>query len=247
MGRLWQAAGTVRSVLMPGLLEKAVACGLRSLFVGFETLDPGNLRAQRKGRTLNGDYDRAENRLHDLGVMINASFVFGLDADRASTIDRTVEWAIQHGLETATFHILTPYPGTALHDRLERENRILHRNWDLYDTRHAVFRPEKLDGRELESAYWRAYRDFYRWSSILRSAARKPTHLGRLRHFAYSAGWKKFEPLWSWIIRSRQLCTALPMLETVLSEFGRRLPSAKTGSSAGGRAAVPLQLKGADG
>jgi len=55
MGRLWQAAGTVQSVLRPHLLEKAVACGLRSLFVGFETLNPDSLRAQSKFQNLHRD------------------------------------------------------------------------------------------------------------------------------------------------------------------------------------------------
>jgi radical SAM superfamily enzyme YgiQ (UPF0313 family) len=234
MGRLWQAAGTVRSVLRPGLLEKAVASGLRSLFVGFETLDSRNLRAQHKWQDAEVDHDRAVRRLHDLGVMINASFVFGMDEDDTSSTDRTVEWAIGHSIETATFHILTPYPGTALYDRLEAEERILHRNWDLYDTRHVVFRPRSMNGTDLGAGYRSAYRDFYRWSSILRSAARKPNLHARLRHFAYCAGWKKLEPLWDWIIRSRRLCHALPLLETVLSEFGRHPPSKGTGSSVRG-------------
>src|SRR5437868_7883021 len=52
MGRLWQAAATIHPVLRPGLLEKAAECGLRSLFVGFETLDPNNLREQRKYQNL---------------------------------------------------------------------------------------------------------------------------------------------------------------------------------------------------
>src|SRR4029079_16851875 len=81
MGRLWQAAGTVSSVLRPGLLEKAVACGLRSLFVGFETLSSDNLRAQNKTPHLGRDYRAAIRRLHDLGVMVNGSFVFGMDSD----------------------------------------------------------------------------------------------------------------------------------------------------------------------
>src|SRR5262249_37714357 len=58
-GRLWQAAGTVASVLRPGLLEKAARCGLRSLFVGFETLDAANLRAQAKPQNLHRDYGEA--------------------------------------------------------------------------------------------------------------------------------------------------------------------------------------------
>ena len=95
MGRLWQAAGTVNAVLQPNLLERAVESGLRSLFVGFESLTPANLVAQRKYQNLHRDYAAAIRRLHDLGVMINGSFVFGMDADDSSVFDRTVEWAIE--------------------------------------------------------------------------------------------------------------------------------------------------------
>ena len=94
MGRLWQAAGTVNTILMPGLLERAAAAGLRSLFVGFETLNPSNLSEQHKWQNLRRDYDAAVRRLHDLGVMVNASFVFGMDGDDASVFERTVEWVV---------------------------------------------------------------------------------------------------------------------------------------------------------
>jgi radical SAM superfamily enzyme YgiQ (UPF0313 family) len=231
MGRLWQAAGTVSSVLRPGLLEKAVACGLRSLFVGFETLNPEALRAQRKSQNLHRDYGAAIRRLHDLGVMVNGSFVFGMDEDDESVFDRTVEWAIANGVETATFHILTPYPGTALFQRMEAEGRMLHHDWALYDTRHVVFRTRRMTPEALESGYWRAYRDFYRWGSIFRGAWTKETAGGRLRHAAYAGGWKKFEPLWDFVIKTRRICRLLPVLESVLSGFGRHpadeLPSVK--------------------
>ncbi len=170
MGRLWQAAGTVNAVLAPDLLEKAVASGLRSLFVGFETLNPRNLLEQRKHQNLRRDYAGAIQRLHDLGVMINGSFVFGMDGDDPTVFDRTVDWAVTHGIETATFHILTPYPGTALHQRMSMQRRITTTDWDLYDTRHAVFTPAQMTGEQLEQGYWRAYRDFYRWGAIARGA-----------------------------------------------------------------------------
>lgn len=221
MGRLWQAAGTVKSVLQPGLLEKAVDCGLRSLFVGFETLNPTNLTAQRKYQNLNRDYSAAIARLHSLGVMINGSFVFGLDEDDESVFDRTVEWAVAQGIETATFHILTPYPGTALYSRMQAQGRILHSNWDQYDTRHTVFQPTKLTPAALEAGYWRAYRNFYSWGSIVQGAWTKATWAGSLRHVAYAGGWKKFEPLWDWLIRAKRAGQALPVLEGVLSEFGK--------------------------
>ena len=216
MNRVWQAAGTVASVLRPGLLERAVEAGLRSLFVGFETLSAVNLREQGKLQNLHSDYGAAIRRLQEHGVMVNGSFVFGMDGDDGSVFDRTVEWAVEQGIETATFHILTPYPGTALYDRMRREDRLLHQDWDLYDTRHTVFRPARLSPSELEEGYWRAYESFYRWSNILRGATAKPSWVGRLRHVAYAGGWKKMEPLWDLIIRAKRVGAMLPVLETVL-------------------------------
>lgn len=222
MGRIWQAAGTVQSVLKPHLLEQAVEAGLRSLFVGFETLNPQGLLEQRKHQNLNRDYGEAVRRLHGLGVMVNASFVFGTDHDDASVFDRTVAWAIAQGIETATFHILTPYPGTAFYARMKAAGRLTTDDWDRYDTRHVVFRPAQLTAEELEDGYWRAYREFYRWGSILRSAGSKPALAGQLRHIAYTGGWKKFEPLWDWVIRARRVGGLLPVLERVLAGFAHR-------------------------
>ena len=219
MGRVWQAAGTVQSVLKPGLLEKAVSSGLRSLFVGFETLNPTNLVQQHKYQNLNRDYSSAIRRLHDLGVMVNGSFVFGMDDDDESVFDRTVEWAIGQGVETATFHILTPYPGTALYKRVQAEGRITTSDWDLYDTRHTVFRPGRLTAETLEAGYWHAYKEFYRWKNILQSSQAHQGWLAQLRHIAYAGGWKKFEPMWDWVIRAKRVAHLLPVLETVLAGF----------------------------
>ncbi len=216
MGRLWQAAGTVGAVLQPGLLEKAAVSGLRSLFIGFETLNPENLRQQRKGQNVDRDYAAAIRRLHEHGVMVNASFVFGMDEDDETVFERTAAWAVEQGIETATFHILTPYPGTALYDRLQAQGRITSRNWDLYDTRHVVFQPRRMTPEALEAGYWQAYRDFYRWSAIFQGAWTKPDLPGRLRHLAYAGGWKKFEPLWDLVIRLKRVSNFLPLLERLL-------------------------------
>src|SRR5205814_7184468 len=104
-----------QSILRPGLLEKAAQSGLRSLFVGLETLNPANLQEQHKYQNLNRDYSTAIRRLHDLGVMVNGSFVFGMDEDDETVFDRTIEWAISQGIENAKFNILTPYPTTSLY------------------------------------------------------------------------------------------------------------------------------------
>jgi radical SAM superfamily enzyme YgiQ (UPF0313 family) len=222
IGRVWQAAGTVNSVLESGLLEKAAASGLRSLFVGFETTNIKNLQSTRKFQNLNRNYADAIRRIHDAGVMVNGSFVFGMDEDTDSVFEETVEWAVSHGIETATFHILTPYPGTALYTRMQQQGRLLHSNWDLYDTRHTVFQPARMTPEQLEQGYWRAYDNFYKWSNIWRGAATKPALIPAARHFAYSAGWKKFEPLWDAVIRARRIAHMRPVLEKILLTTGIR-------------------------
>lgn len=235
MGRVWQSAGTVQGVMRPGLLEKAVESGLRSLFIGFETLDPVNLTAQHKTQNLGGvngsgggaasgkpqaEYEAAIRRLHEHGVMVNASFVFGMDDDAPDVFARTVEWAIAQGIETSTFHILTPYPGTPLERRLTAQGRVTTHDWDRYDTRHAVFRPARMNADQLEQGYWGAYRDFYRWSSIWKAVFAHGDAREHARHLAYTGGWKKLEPMWDLAIRSGRVHAFVPLLETILDRFG---------------------------
>jgi radical SAM superfamily enzyme YgiQ (UPF0313 family) len=221
MNRLFQGAATVDSILRGDLIEHAAEAGLRSLFVGFETLSPSNLLASGKRQNLGRDYSAVTSRLHGLGIMINGSFVFGMDDDDEDVFARTVDWAIANGITTATFHIQTPYPGTGLHARLQSQGRIVTRNWDLYDTRHVVYRPARLSASALESGYHRAYEDFYRWRAIASASFTHGTIKHQIKHFAYAAGWKKFERCWNVVIRARQLGAMTPVLEAVLSKVSR--------------------------
>jgi radical SAM superfamily enzyme YgiQ (UPF0313 family) len=222
MNRVFQSAATVDSVLRGNLVEKAAKAGLRSLFVGFETFSPENLRQSNKKQNLQKDYKKAVKRLHDLGIMINGSFVFGLDDDDKDVFRRTVEWGIEHSITTSTYHILTPYPGTHLYNTMQKEGRIVTNNWDLYDTRHVVYKTKKLSAQELEQGYHWAYREFYTWSNIVKASAHHESLKHMLKHFLYSGGWKKFEPLWNFIIKTRNLNNMLPLLESILSKVEHR-------------------------
>ena len=222
MNRLFQAAGTVDSILRGDLIEKAAEAGLRSLFVGFETFSTENLKQSNKKQNLQKDYQKAVKRLHDLGIMVNGSFVFGLDDDDQDVFKRTVEWGIENSITTSTYHILTPYPGTALYASMQKEGRILTKNWDLYDTRHVVYKTKGLTTEDLENGYHWAYREFYTWSNIVRSSAKHESIKHILKHFFYSGGWKKFEPLWNFVIKTRNLAYMLPLLESILSKVSGR-------------------------
>jgi radical SAM superfamily enzyme YgiQ (UPF0313 family) len=242
MRRLFQGAATVDSILRGDLIERAAEAGLRSIFVGFETLTPGNLARSNKRQNLGRDYKAVTDRLHSLGIMINGSFVFGMDDDGEDVFRRTVDWAIAHGITTATFHIQTPYPGTRLYAQMRSAGRIVTSDWNLYDTRHVVYRPARLDPEVLKAGYDWAYNEFYRWGAIARASLRHGTLKHQAKHFFYASGWKKFEPLWDVMIRARQLCKVTPLLEAVLSKVTRQDTPTKAPQSPGHGSQSPVGL-----
>jgi radical SAM superfamily enzyme YgiQ (UPF0313 family) len=150
--------------------------------------------------------------------MINGSFVFGLDDDDKDVFKRTVDWGIQHSLTTSTYHILTPYPGTKLYKAFEAEGRLLHRQWDKYDTRQVVYKTRGLSAPELKDGYDWAYKEFYSWANILKASYNHHELKFFLKHFAYMGGWKKFEPVWNFLIKTQTLNKTLPILESILSK-----------------------------
>src|SRR5262249_47379953 len=134
----------------------------------------------------------------------------------------TVDWGVTNGLTTATYHILTPYPGTRLFQAMENENRILHRQWDLYDTRHVVYKTNGLSAAELKEGYDWAYRSFYSWTNIGKASWQHDQLKHVIKHFAYAGGWKKFEPLWNFMIKTKGLNKMLPLLEAILSKVNNK-------------------------
>lgn len=220
MNRVFQGASTVDAILRGDLIERAALAGMRSVFVGFETLSNQNLVQSNKKQNLGKSYTEAIRRLHDLGIMINGSFVFGLDEDDEDVFKRTVDWAVKNALTTCTFHILTPYPGTGLYHTMKQQDRLLHSNWDLYDTRHVVYKTKGLNAEALKKGYDEAYQSFYSWSNIFKASLRHDKYKHIAKHFAYAAGWKKFEPLWNFIIKTEGLNKMLPLLESILSKVG---------------------------
>jgi hypothetical protein len=145
---------------------------------------------------------------------------------------------VESGITTATFHILTPYPGTALHARMAADGRLVTGNWDRYDTRHVVYRPIGMSADELKTGYDWSYKAFYRWGAIVKAASQHRSVSHRLRHAAYSAGWKKFERAWDFVIRVRQLAQMRPLLERILSNAISSAPAADYGAPIAARQLV---------
>jgi radical SAM superfamily enzyme YgiQ (UPF0313 family) len=199
---IWSAAVSIDVTDDPSLVRAMALAGCTGVFVGFESLADENLAEARKKTPRTADYARRVALLHDHGIQVNGSFVLGFDHDRADVFERTAAWIETARLECATFHILTPYPGTPLFRQMEAEGRLLHRDWRLYDTAHVVFRPRHMPPEALEEGYSWCYRRLFSHSSIWR---RRPEDWRAVPpYLAMSYLYKRSNRLWHLLIRHRQ-------------------------------------------
>ncbi|HIB8928467.1 TPA: B12-binding domain-containing radical SAM protein [Morganella morganii] len=162
----WFGLSTVLIAHNHELMDLMARSGCKGLLLGLETVSDGSLKDA--GKKFNGsvDYKELIGDLHRLGIAIQGCFVFGLDHDTTDVFDRTVDLAIDAGIDLPRFSVLTPFPGTPLFKRLEEEQRILTTDWSLYDAQHVVFRPALMSAHELELGHERAWKKVYRYRSI---------------------------------------------------------------------------------
>ena len=197
--KIWSAAVSIDVTDDPQLVRQMALAGCTGVFVGFESLENDNLVAAGKRSPTTDDYARRVAILHDNGIQVNGSFVLGFDHDRPGVFGRTVEWIEENRLECATFHILTPYPGTPLYEQMAAEGRILHRDWSRYDTAHVVFRPRRMSVDELAEGYAWCYERLFSHGSIWR---RRPQDARAvLPYLAMSYLYKRSNRFWHLLIR----------------------------------------------
>lgn len=213
---IWSAALTIDVTDDPSLVREMALAGCTGVFIGFESLTAENLADAHKRTPAPEDYARRVQLFHENGIQVNASFVLGFDHDGPDVFRKTVDWVEQNRLECATFHILTPYPGTPFFEALAAQGRIIHRDWRLYDTAHVVFEPARLSAEQLLHGYAWCYERLFSHRSIWR---RRPRDWRAVpAYLAMSYLYKRSNRFWHLLIRWR--LTAL--VWRPLIEFSRR-------------------------
>ncbi len=156
----WGAQFRVESARDDELLTLMRRTGGNIAYIGLESINPETLEAYNKKQCVE-DIQESIRRFHDYRVRVHGMFVLGSDSDTLDTIRETAEFALETRLDTVQFMVLTPLPGTALYYQMEKEGRILTRDWDYYDGMHVVFQPALMSPRELQEGMMQAYRRFY--------------------------------------------------------------------------------------
>ncbi len=190
----WLSHASTNLAEDPELLKLAGESGCYGLFVGFETLTQEGIKALNKKQNKIEKYGEVIRSMHDNGIGVLGSFIFGYDWDTRDSFDIVQEFADRNRLDGALYTILTPYPGTRVFERMKSEGRILSTQWEKYDMAHVVFRPKNMSPDELQEGYLRANRDFYSFGSMFRRlpALRRSLQIFGPMNWGFRRAWNGF-------------------------------------------------------
>lgn len=182
MGLRWGGQANLRFAEDPELVDLLAKSGCIGIFVGLESVTGRHANHPKTGSR----YSQADliKRVRDTGIVLEASMIFGFDDHDESVFETTVRYMEECRPSIPTFHILTPYPGTALFSRFDLQGRLLHKDWQRYDHNQVVFRPKQMSPEKLYQGWFQARREVYRWPAIISRVASGGT--GYFTNFAYN-------------------------------------------------------------
>ncbi|MBU1036574.1 B12-binding domain-containing radical SAM protein [Patescibacteria group bacterium] len=190
LNKKWIGQTTISTAYDDELLDLMAASGCIGLGIGFESINQNNIHLINKGTNVVSDYEKNINKIHKHGIIIKGNFMFGFDHDTPDVFEKTLEFAINNGIDLLTLNILTPYPGTRYYEQLANQGRLIHNEsehpfaWALYDRNHCVFKPIKANGLTpelLEYGLKWMYAQFYSLPNVKKKILHEPNYTRLLK------------------------------------------------------------------
>jgi len=185
----WSAQVRVEAARDPELLQLMARSGCYTVFVGLESINPATLKAYNKSQDVDSIKECVVN-FHKFGIRVHGMFVFGSEEDHYQVIRDTVKVSRRLDLDSLQYLILTPVPGTPVFEELEKQNRIICRDWSQYDGHHIVFQPRQFTPYELQKETIRAMKKFYSWRSVAKRLIARDWFYVKLKAYARILMWR---------------------------------------------------------
>ena len=162
----WSCQASINISQEDELLGLMRDSGCGAILIGFESISEKNLKAMHKEINQRYNYKEAIKKIQSYGIMVHSAFIVGYDFDCDSIFDELIDFIDETNLLMPLINVLTPFPGTELFKRLEKEGRIIHKDWSRYDAKHVVFKHPSLSSKELSDGYRKIVRAVYSFDSI---------------------------------------------------------------------------------
>lgn len=178
----WVSQATLRFAEDISFVKLVKKAGCLGLFIGLETFPHKERPEFQKNKKIK-NMESAFKLLQDQGILVEGSFVFGFDEDREDIFEKTVKFVKKVELPSATFNILTPYPGSEIYEKFEKEGRIITKDWEKYNHNEVVFLPKNMSPEKLYEGWAWARKETYSLKSIFKRVMKNKD---KLKNFAYN-------------------------------------------------------------
>jgi radical SAM superfamily enzyme YgiQ (UPF0313 family) len=168
LGIEWVGQSSVSLAKDKEMLKLCRLSGCAALFFGLESVSPSSLMGMKKTLKSIEETEEAIKIIQDSGIAFHPSIILGFDTDTKGIFDDTLEFLARTKLPTMALHVLTPYPGTRIHQRFKDQERIISHDWSHYDHHTVVFQPKNMTPQELAEGHHYVQSEFYSFSSIVR-------------------------------------------------------------------------------
>ena len=214
-------ADVTRDLELMDLLSRS---GVDLVYVGFESVNPDTLKEYDKHQTVE-EITKAMEIFRRFKIRVHGMFVIGSDHDSIHAARETLEFVRQQRIETIQFMMLTPIPGTGLYQQLCAENRIITKDWKLYDAHHAVYLPKRMSSEELQNTTFEAMSRFYSLREGLRGLAKRDLYQASRRFMGWYIikRWKWANRGWLTALRAQTVKAQRAALNRRLEDIQRQL------------------------
>jgi radical SAM superfamily enzyme YgiQ (UPF0313 family) len=175
----WFSQCSIKIAFDDKLLKLAHDSGCHGLFLGLESLSQDNLNSWSKGNNAQ-QYTLAINKIHSANIAVFAAIVFGMDSDTTDIFLKTLNFLQETHVEALQATIMTPFPGTPLFEEMDRQGRIVTKDWSQYDFGHVVFEPKNMSRASLRYGHDWVLSEFYSQSAIWRRLVRVFSYINPL-------------------------------------------------------------------
>ena len=164
----WVGQASISFVKNVNLLKLAHRSGCRGLFFGLETISEQKMKRMNKSMKTQADTLDAIKCVMDEGIIFHASMVFGFDNDDESVFDETLKFMHKTKIPSATFNILTSYPGTDIYKQFKKQGRLITEEWDFYDHCTVTYLPRNMSVSGLYEGYMYVKNNYYSLGGIIK-------------------------------------------------------------------------------
>jgi len=154
------------------LLQAMAEAGCTAILMGFESVNPDNLRDNNKLHNRLDLYDEAVRRIHAAGIHVLGAFIVGFEHDTRAAFDQVYEFATRNGITYLQFHVLTAYPGTDLYDRMSAAGRLNEVDPDLLNGVTPTMQYRHLSQVELFEGYFQTLERLLDYDGVREKALR---------------------------------------------------------------------------